>query len=161
MDLLRYEFIEAPEDSMNGMVHTLVKGIRYNREYATLEEFKKMMPTFHLIESRLQQLDADIRLPKRNYVQDIMDELDKEQENETNISDDLKHATIATIKKIFGRDFQYDELQFNTGTADQYHFLQLDGYTDNREVDANLIIVKDVFRAICNKYNYIFIDLSN
>lgn len=75
MNLLRYEFIEGPDDSINGMLRTLVKGLRYNRSYVTVEEFKKAMPGFHVIETKLQRLDADISSPKRNYVQEIMEEL--------------------------------------------------------------------------------------
>ena len=160
MDLLRYEFIDGPDDSINGMIRTLVKGLRYNRSYVTVEEFKRAIPGFHVIESKLQRLDADISSPKRNYIQEIMEELDQEQNNGANITEDLTHATIATIKALFGRDFQFDELSFTIGKADHYHWLQFIGYTDGRTVDSNLIIVREVFRSICNKYNYIFVDLS-
>jgi len=160
MDLLRYEFIDGPDGSINGMLRTLVKGLRYNRSYVTVEEFKKAMPGLLVIESNLQRLDADIGSPKRNYVQEIMEELDQEQNNEANITEDLTHATIATIKALFGHDFQFDELLFTIGKADHYHWLQFNGYTNERTVDANLIIVREVFRSICNKYNYIFVDLS-
>jgi hypothetical protein len=160
MNLLRYEFIDGPDSSINGMLRSLVKGLRYNRSYVSAEEFKRALPGFHATELTLQQLDSDIGNPKRNYVHEIMEELDKEQDDEINITEDLRHATIATIKSLFDQDFQFDDLSFTMGKADHYHWLQLNGYTDKRTVDANLIIVREAFRSISNKYNYIFVDLS-
>ncbi|MEO7047032.1 MAG: hypothetical protein ABI091_17145 [Ferruginibacter sp.] len=160
MDLLRYEFIDAPDGSINGMLRTLVKGLRYNSSNVTVDEFKKSMPGFHAIESTLQQLDAEISNPKRNYIKEIMEELDQEQNNKANITKDLTQASIATIQAFLGRDFQFDELLFTIGKADHYYWLQFIGYSEERAVDANLIIVKEVFRSICNKYNYIFVDFS-
>lgn len=160
MNLLRYEFAEGPDGSINGMLRHLVKGPRYNRSYVTAEEFRKALPEFYAIESNIQRLDADISRPKRNCIQEIMGELDREQDDEGNIVEDLRHASIALIKAMLNQDLDFEELSFSTARADHYHWLQFGGYTDKRPADSNLLIVREVFRAVCNKYEYILIDLS-
>lgn len=161
MNLLRYEFVEGPDNSINGMLRTLVKELRYNRSYVTIEEYKRALPSFHSIESKLQRLDEDIRRPKRNYVQEIIEELDREQDDAVNIIEDLRRATVAMIRTIFGQTFSFDELLFITAKADHYNWLQFNGYKNGDPIDANLLIVREVFRSICNKYSYIFVDLSH
>jgi hypothetical protein len=160
MNLLRYEFIEAPDDSINGMLRTLVTALRYNRSYVPIEDFKRSLPELYQIELKLQQLDARIGKVKRNYIQEIMDALQQEQENEANIAEDLRHAATATIRAFFGRSLNLDELSYSMGRADHYHWLQLSGYSNGKESDGVLVLVKEVFRSVCNTYNYIFIDLT-
>lgn len=160
MNLLRYEFIEGPDDSFNGMLRTLVKELRYNISYITIDEFKRAMPPLKLIEAKLQKVDSEIKQPTRNYIEEIMEELNQESENETNIVDDLSRASKATVESLFDEEINFDDFSFRIGKAEHYHWLQFTGYTDKRPLDANLLIVREVFRSICNKYQYIFIDLS-
>lgn len=68
MNLLRYEFIDGPDGSINGMLRSLVKELRYNRSQVTIEEYKRAMPHLYTIEATLQRLDAEIRGPKRNIL---------------------------------------------------------------------------------------------
>lgn len=160
MNLLRYEFIDSPDGSINGMLRSLVKDLRYNRSHVTIDEYKKALPHLYTIEATLQRLDAEIRNPKRNYIQEIIEELDREQDDEESILEDLKHATTAMIKKLFDHDFNLDDLSFTSAKADHYHWVLFSGYTNEKAVDLHLLVIKDVFRSICNKYNYIFVDLT-
>jgi hypothetical protein len=159
MNLLQYEFIEGPDDSINGMRRTLVKELRVGLCIAT-EEFKKLFPLLRDIEYQLQTLDAEISQPKRSYIEEIMEELNQESEMETNIVDDLNRAPIVITNSILGQEINMDDFLYTIGKSEHYHWLQFSGYTDQRAIDANLLIVREVFRSICNKYNYIFIDLS-
>lgn len=160
MEMLRFEFMDGPESSFNGMLRTLVKGLRHSRSYVNLEEFKRLMPGFRTIEAELQKIDADVRRPKRNYIQEIMEELEQEQNDEQKIIEDLRSATIATIKTLFGKSFDFDELSFEIGKADNFPYVHLRGYLSEKKADGNLVIVREVFRAISYRYNHIFVDLS-
>lgn len=160
MNLLRYEFIDGPEGSINDMIKALVKELRYNRSQLTIEKYRQALPALQAIESQLQKFDADIRLPRRNYITEILEELDQESENEVNIVDDLYKAANAVIDSLFGHGINFHDFSYSTGKAEHYHWIQFLGYSDQRPVDADLIIIKEVFRSISNKYQYIFIDLS-
>jgi hypothetical protein len=160
MDLLQYEFNTSPDGSINGMLRTLVKELRYNTSQIRIEEFKQRLPALKDIERRLQVLDADIGQPTRNYIEEIMDELNEESDLETKLIDDLNRAPIAITNSILGKDINIDEYQYETGKSEHYHWLKFSGYADQRPVDANLLIVREVFRAITYKHNYVFIDLS-
>lgn len=160
MNLLRYEFYIGPADSINGMLRTLVTDIRYNRSQVSIEDFKRDLPRLKQIESTLQRLDSQVGHPHRNYIQEIMDELTVEEENEENLLEDLERASVATINALFGTTFIYNDLSFSLEKADHFPYLTFKGYTDDRETDADLIIIREVFRSICYKYNFIFVDLS-
>lgn len=160
MNLLRYEFIDGPDGSINGILRGLVASLRYNRSQVTIEAYRKALPQLYAVEANLQQLDAEIGQPQRSYIQEIIDELDQESNDEDSILEDLRHATTAMMKRIFDRTFNFDELSFMTSKADHYHWVQFSGYADGKPVDANLLVAREVFRSICNRYNYILIDLS-
>lgn len=160
MNLLHNEFNEGPDGSINGMLRTLVKELRYNRSQITIDEFKQAMPALKQIESTLQRLDIDMHQPKREYINEILDELEQESEDEANLAKDLSGACTAIMATLLNSSFDFDDLLYTTTKAKQYHCLQFSGYIDQRPIDANLIILKEVFRSICYKYNYTFIDLS-
>ena len=67
MNLLRYEFIDGPDGSINGMLRSLVEELRYNRSQVTIEEYKRAMPHLYTIEATLQRLDAEIRGPQKKH----------------------------------------------------------------------------------------------
>jgi hypothetical protein len=160
MNLLYNEFNEGPDGSINGMLRTLVKELRYNRSQLTIDEFKQAIPSLKQIESKLQRLDTDMHQPKRDYINEILDELEQESENEASLANDLAGACTAIVTTLLNSSFDFDDLLFTTNKAKQYHWLQFSGYVDQRPIDANLVIVKEVFRSICYRYNYTFIDLS-
>lgn len=160
MDLLHYEFIDGPDDSINGMLRTLVRKLRYYHSEVSIEEFKAAMPSLQKVEMTLQRLDADMNQPRRNYISEILEELEKESEVEMNLPEELKNACAAIVASFLYQSFEFDDLLFTTGKADQYHWLQFSGYLDEKPIDSALVLVKEVFRSICYKYEYIFIDLS-
>lgn len=160
MNLLRYEFIDGPDGSINGMLRGLVTALRYNRSHITIEEYHKALPHLYTIEAKLQKLDEQIGQPKRNYIQEIVEELDQEVNDEDSILEDLRHASTAMLRLMFDQPFNFEDLSFITSKADHYHWMQFSGYKDGRPVDARLLVAKEVFRSICNKYNYILLDLS-
>ncbi|NII28235.1 hypothetical protein HB364_24340 [Pseudoflavitalea sp. X16] len=160
MNLLHYEFIDGPDDSINGMLRKLVTDVRYNRSMVSIEEFRATLPSLKKIEQQVQHSDTQIGRPYRNYIEEIMQELEQESENEINIEDDLRRATVATITSILGQQLNFESLSFSIGKAEHYPWLRFSGYLDESPADANIVIAREVFRSICNKYNYIFIDLS-
>jgi hypothetical protein len=160
MNLLRYEFINSPDGSINGMIRKLVTELRYNRSFVQAEEFHRRMPELRQIEARIQQNDAEIHLPKREYINEILAELDQESDNQTNLEEDLKSATFSIIASLLNRPFNIEDIVYTTGKSEHYTWLHFSGYGEQRPLDAELILAKEIFRSICNKYNYIFIDLS-
>lgn len=160
MNLLRYEFIDGPGDSINGMLRQLVKELRYNRSMVTIDEFKQALPDLQKIEQTLQKLDGQIGQPHRNYIDEIMLELSEESDNETYLEEDLRMATKAMVVSVLKQEIDFEDFVFSTGKAEHFYWLRFSGYLDERPLDATLLIAKEVFRSICNKYNYIFIDLS-
>lgn len=160
MNLLRYEFTDAPFDSINGMLRTLVTDLRYNSSMVTVDQFKEALPALQRIEKRLQQLDNELGDPHRNYIEEIMQELSEESDHEINLADELKRASVAMASSLFDQEINFEDFSYLTGKAEHYHWLRFTGYIDQRPVDANLLIVREVFRSMCNKYGYIFIDLS-
>jgi hypothetical protein len=159
-NLLPYEFSDGPEDSINGMLRKLVTDLRYNRSMVSIEEFRSALVDLRGIERRLQSLDTQIGQPIREYIDDIMNELNEESDIESIIEDELRMATIATVSAVIGMEIEFDQLAYVVGKANQYHWVQLLGYKDERPVDSCLIIAVECFRAICSKYNYIFINLT-
>ena len=104
MELLRYEFIDGPDDSINGMLRSLVKEIRYYRNNTPIDEFKKAIPRLKQIEQQLQKLDKEVGSPFVPYFNQIMEELDKESENERNVEEDLQLASKAIYLDLFHDD---------------------------------------------------------
>jgi len=160
MNLLHYEFVAGPDGSINGMLRRLVTDLRYNRSMVTVDVFKSSLPALREIEQQVQNLDREIGRSHRNYIDEILLELDEESESESNIEEDLRRATIATIDSIIGEEIDFEKLSYSTGKAEHYHWIRFSGYTDQRAIDSGILIARETFRAICNKYNYIFIDLS-
>ena len=160
MNLLRYEFIEGPDDSINGMIRKLVRDLRYNRSMITAEEFGQALPDLRRVEQRLQQLDREISRDQRNYIEEIMQELDEESDNETNLEEDLNRATNAVLASTLDQPSAFEDFLYVTGKSEHYHWLRFSGYADERPLDVSLLVAREVFRSICNKYHYIFIDLS-
>jgi hypothetical protein len=160
MSLLRFEFNKSPEGSINGMLRKLVTELRYNRSQVKAEEFHRRMPELRQIEARIQQNDAEIHLPKREYINEIMAELDKESDNEMNLEEDLRGATLSIIASLLNRSFSFEDLIYRTGKSEHYCWLHFSGYGEQKSLDAELILAKEIFRSVCNKYGYVFIDLS-
>lgn len=160
MNLLRYEFVDGPEGSINGMLRKLVKELRYYRSEVSIDEFNQAIPSLKAIEATLQQLDSAVGEPRRDYLQEIMEELNEESENEANLKEDIQAATKAIVETVLKSSLEFDDLLYTIGKSRHYHWLQFLGYTDQNRVDGNIIIARAVFQSICNKYNYIFIDLS-
>lgn len=160
MKLLHYEFIEGPDGSTEGMIRKLVRDIRFNRSQLSSEEFNASIPGLIVIEQRLQEQDQQSGMPFREYIGEIMQELDEEAENRREIEHILSQATTATVETLMGHSLDMTDFSYSIHKANQFYVLKFNGYADDREVDANLVIATEVFRSICNQYNYIFIDLS-
>lgn len=160
MNLLHYEFNDGPDDSINGMLRMLVKELRYNRSNVTIEEFTQAIPALKSIESRLQAIDRSVGQPTRHYIDEIMKELDEETETESRLDEDLDKAPEAITNAIFKNGIILEDISYHTGKTEHYYWMQFLGYEDQRPVDVPLLITREIFRAVCYKHNYIFIDLS-
>ena len=159
MDLLKYEFMENPEGSYNAFIGDLVKDIRHYRNDVPGEEFKRAMPAMQKLEKKLQQLDAEWGQPKRDYIQEIMDELDIEGSVEEKVMDEIKRAAGSIVNGLFEKDFLMEELDFSFNKIANFSWIIFQGYKAREiEKDAPLIVIKEIFRASCYKYNIIFID---
>lgn len=161
MDILSYEFIEGPDDSINGMLRRLVKDLRYNRSMVTAEEFKRALPDLRNIEQKLQLLDSQIGNSLKEYINEIMQALDKEFDDGINLKEDLRRATIAVITSLLDKQSGFNDLAFSIRKVEHYNCLIFSGYVDQRPIDSNLLLIREVFRSISYKYDYIFIDLAH
>ena len=72
MDLLKYEFIDAPEGSYNFILSELVKSVRYCVTELPAEEFRRELPRLRRKEAVLHEIDQELSIDERNYIQEIV-----------------------------------------------------------------------------------------
>ena len=160
MSLLRYEYIDANETSFNGRLGQLVKDIRHYYSYAPLDEFKAAMPRLHTQEQHLNKLNAEMGMESKNYIQDIMEELKQESDLEEGLLQDFEYSCNAIATALLNKTISLDMFSYSFRIDDAVPWLTFEGYTDQRDMDALLIIAKDTFKTICYKRGVIFIDMA-
>lgn len=158
MDLLKYEFIDAPEGSYNFILSELVKSVRYCVTELPAEEFRRELPRLRRKEAVLHEIDQELSIDERNYIQEIVAEIKEETEMEEKLFDELEWATesiLTTVvdEEVIIEDYYY-ELKKNRGV----YWIEYHGKTDAPE-KINLI-VKEIFKSVCYRYGIVVIDGS-
>lgn len=157
MGLLKYEYIDSSKGSFNGILGELVKKVRHYHNNVSVDEFKSVLPILKSIEAQLQMLDKKIGNEKRFYLEEIMSELTEENEIEENLLEEIKEKTIVALELFSKLEFQIDILSYE---FKKHKGVYLIIFNDNGHIgNEELLVIKEVFRAVCYKYNVIFIDI--
>jgi hypothetical protein len=160
MNLLRYEFMNAPQGSYNYNLGQLVKKVRYYREYVSIDDFKAAIPELKVMERKLQSFDQEIGLEKREYLEEIMDELKKESEIEFQLLEEIGRTSKAIVSALYDTDFSMDDFLYEFRNSDAVYWIEFYGYQNTKKIDGTLLVVKEVFRSVCYKLGIVFIDSS-
>jgi hypothetical protein len=150
--------MEWPAGSYNDILCNLVKKIRHYHSNVSLDEFKKMLPSLKSIEEQLQRLDSEIGEEKRYYLEEILSELTKENEIEELLFEEIKEKATVVLDFLDESKFQIEAYSYEF-KKHKGMFLMILNENENIE-HKELRIIKEVFRAVCNKYEVIFIDNS-
>ncbi len=161
MDLLKYEFTTAPAGSYFGNVGQLVKKIRHYRENVSIDEFKAAIPSLKSLERQLQEYDESLGDERRDYIDEIMAELEQETETEEKLKEEIERYSKIIVATLLDKEFSIDDFSYELTNREAVRWLEFYGYTEEKENDDTLKIVKDVFRSVCSKYDTIFIDSSS
>ena len=78
MDLIKYEFYKEEDGAYYHFIGQLVKKVRYYREQVSINEFEAAIPELKAIEKRLQDIDISLGETPRQYLAEIMNELNNE-----------------------------------------------------------------------------------
>ena len=109
MDLLQHEFTTAPAGSYLNNVGQLVNKIRHYRENVSMDEFKAALPSLKVLERQLQQFDDTLGEERRNYIEEIMTELEQETETEEKLIADIQRFSKTIVATLFDKEFLIDE----------------------------------------------------
>ncbi|MFA0960362.1 hypothetical protein AB9P05_01000 [Roseivirga sp. BDSF3-8] len=156
MDLLKYEYLDSPEGSYNHTLGKLVRDIRYYTSQVPIEKFKEAMPSLRLVESKLQKYDEEIMNDRRNYIDEIMDALEKESEIEEKLFEDFEWAAKSILLTLFDKDFDLSDYSYELKKNRGVYWLEFYGNVNIN--DKVLLVVKEVFKSVCYKYGIVFID---
>jgi hypothetical protein len=158
MDLLKYEFIDAPGDSYNGYLKQLVANMRYNYSMVSADEFQAAIPQLQRLESKIQRIDSEIGREERQYLQELLAELGEESELEEKILSAIERSARAIIATDYQKEFSMEEYNFLFRNSQAVSWIDFFGYQDSRDPDIMLFAVRDIFKSVCYKFGIIFID---
>ncbi len=156
-DLLQHEFTDAPPNSYNGLIGDLVKQIRYYRE-VPFDEFKAAMPKLKVLEKNLNNLDDVMNQPRREYITEILEALKQETESEENLIEDLTSSAKVIISTLYEKNFDLADYAYELRSIRSIRWIEFYGYREGEEADERLKVVTDIFRSLCARYGFIFID---
>ncbi|WP_161888066.1 hypothetical protein [Pontibacter russatus] len=159
MSLLKYEYMEAPIGSYNHQLGQLIKKVRHYRENVSIDEFKAAIPELKSVEEKLQRFDEEIGEDRRDYLEEIMDELEKESEIENQLLEEIEWSSQAIVSALYNTDFSIDEYSFEFRGSGATFWIEFYGYR-GQEINNALNVVKESFRAACYKFGIVFIDKS-
>lgn len=157
MNLLKYEFMDAAEGSYNALIKELVIRIRHNRENISIDEFKVAMPEVRTIEEVLQRIDEEIGGEPRDYIDEIMEELDREGQVEEQLLEEIERSAKA-LTSAYNIEFVLDDFSFDLRSNEGIFWIEFFGYKVNRDPNLTLLMLKEVFRSACYKFDVTFVD---
>ncbi|GGH48283.1 hypothetical protein GCM10007423_49360 [Dyadobacter endophyticus] len=156
MKLLKYEFLDAPEGSYNGVLKQLVTQIRNLRNNSTSEDFIKAGPSVRKLEQWLQNVDDSMSNGShREYIQEIMDELSQEDDIESNFLEEIERSLKTILKSVANIGFSMDDVNFSFENVEAVQWIEYLGYNGDKQKQE---IVRSTFQSICYKNGLIFID---
>jgi AAA+ superfamily predicted ATPase len=82
MDLLKCEFTDSPEGSYNNFLSRLIRKVRCYKEGTKYEGLLVNETELYKMESIIQNMDKVMLMDKRNYIEEILDELKVESKRE-------------------------------------------------------------------------------
>lgn len=158
MDLLKYEFLDTPEGSYNSKLKELVMLVRDYRSNRPIGEFEKAIPNLRKIEEWLQNADRSMgEYEKRDYIQEIMEELEEEEDVSNNFIEEVERASRTVIKSVLNTEFSIEDVAFNLRNSDAVLWVEYLGCNGDRE---KKLIVENVFQSVCYKNGILFVNRS-
>ena len=107
MRLLSFETIDGQEGSYNDLIKQLVRKTRHYYSEVSGDEFKMAVPELKAMEAKIQHLDRDFGNEKRDYLNDIIEELGEESDAENLLIDELKRTATVLIPHLDAYDQHY------------------------------------------------------
>lgn len=160
MDLLRYEFTTAPEGSYNYNLSQLIKKVRHYRSNTSIDDFRAALPELKKMEKWLQNVDNTMDNEFRNYLADIMTELEEEDAVTSQLVEELERYSKAVVSALFTFDFSLSDIKYEINNNEGIFWLEFHGYSDKKATEDVLSAVKEAFRLVCYKSGIVFIDKS-
>ncbi len=160
MNLLKYEFMNAPEGSYNYNLGQFVKKVRHYRVNVPIEQFKAAIPELQQLERVLQNVDETMGEEKRNYLEEVMEELEQESAIETQLLEEIERTSKAIASALYDTDFSMDDFTYEFRSNEAINWIEFYGYRQRKDTDGTLLVVKEVFRSVCYKFGIVFIDGS-
>ena len=160
MDLIKYEFYKEEDGAYYHFIGQLVKKVRYYREQVSINEFEAAIPELKAIEKRLQDIDISLGETPRQYLAEIMNELNNESALEEKVVTEIDRLSKAITLSLFDTSISLANFSYEYRNANAAHWLIFYGYATNKKDDGTLIVIKEVFRSVCYSNGIIFIDSS-
>lgn len=157
MELLKFEFTDAPDASYNGILGKLVREVRYLRKYVPIDEFERNLPKLQRIERELQDLDDGFGEDMRFYIEEIMDELDQEQTLFDSLNEDIERAIKVLLQEIHNKFDTIDIVHFQIQNTQAIYWLQINSYRDDQIPESIKITISQIIQSLCYKHGVIFI----
>jgi DNA-binding transcriptional MerR regulator len=154
MQLLKYEFMDVPDDSFNGLLKKLVRNIRYYRDQP-IEEYQQAMPSLISIETSLNHMQELMDLEKGEFIKEITKELEAEDVIEENLTEEIQRSLNAVLEE---RATDLGTIQYIFQNRQAVYWVELFGYNTGEALNDDFRIIKEVFRSVCYKLGVIFID---
>ncbi|MCU7547786.1 hypothetical protein OCK74_01610 [Chitinophagaceae bacterium LB-8] len=158
MDLLKYEFMKSAQGSINDLIGQLVRGMRHIYYNVTIDQYSASLPELQEIEQILQREDQELGREPRNYLKEILEELEAESKLESKLLEEIERSAKTIVSALYEPDFSLEDFGYDFKKSEATYWLEFYGYKKNKGVDSSLLIVRDVFKSICYKHGIIFID---
>lgn len=149
----------SPSDSFNGQLGSLVSAIRQVRSVPA-NDVPALVPQLHRLQDSLNSYNEDIGEPERNYIDEIMAELDIEDVIEENLLEEAYQAIRAMVAALHNKDIDLDQFAVDYYSNQAVYWLSFTGYSNGRQEDAILNVARECFRATAYKYDVVFLDQS-
>lgn len=159
MNLLQYEFTDAPQGSYNYELGQLVRQLRHYCTNAPLQEFQAALPCLHIMERKLQQMDANLGLDKRLYIEEIMQQLEAAVKAENQVFEEVERTANVIIGSLFGTSFLLNDLAYELKNSQAIRWIEFYGYKYNNKDERILHVIKEIFKFTCIQHHILFIEV--
>jgi hypothetical protein len=159
MNILYFEFQSHNPGSYNGQLGALIGLIR---EYRNLpqDEAKQRIPKIQSLASALNNIDETMGNDSRNYIDEIMQALDKESDKEVELLEELAIVCATTLTFITGEDFALDDCMYEYFNVRGVQWLEFYSHKQKTVVAKEALVLTETFRSICYRHGVIFINHS-
>lgn len=160
MELLSYETIDGQEGSYNDLIKQLVIKTRHYYSEVPGNEFKMAIPELKAIEAKIHHLDREFGNEPRDYISDILVELEQESESENLLLNELKRTANVLIPAIDGQNLNLNDFAFDFANHKGISIVEFYGYKENKKLDSTAYMFRDILQSLAYRNNVIFIDSS-